>query len=172
MNKKWIFGLISVSVVCALIGMGIAGAYETKTSGSQSKETCPMGMAGCQKAVRHVVAFKFKDSASAEAIQEVNDAFANLKNEIPFILSYEAGTNVSPEKLDKGFTHCYILTFKNQEDRDAYLPHPAHKAFGQRLHPILEDVFVIDFEASACCGGGACGSGSATKCDSCPKSAK
>ena len=57
----------------------------------------------------------------------------------------EWGTNVSPEKHDKGFTHCFILSFKNEKNRDAYLVHPAHKAFGRLLGPVMEDVFVIDF---------------------------
>jgi hypothetical protein len=57
------------------------------------------------------------------------------------------GINVSPEGLDKGFTHCFILTFKSEKDRDAYLVHPDHKAFGGLVGPVLDDVFVIDFWA-------------------------
>lgn len=95
--------------------------------------------------LRHVVAFKFKDDAPQEKIDEVVKAFANLENEIPTIVDFECGTNNSPEGLNDEFTHCFILTFKTAKDRDAYLPHPAHKAFGQKLGPILDKVFVIDF---------------------------
>ena len=97
--------------------------------------------------LRHVVAFKFKDTASKEQIKEAEDSFRGLKGKIPEIASYEWGTNVSPEKHDKGFTHGFILTFKSEKDRDAYLVHPEHKKFGQLLGPILGDVFVIDFWA-------------------------
>jgi hypothetical protein len=159
MRRGWILGLVVVAAVCAIIGMGIVGASETKAgSATKSEEKTSV----CQKVVRHVVCFKFKDTASPEEVQKVCDAFANLKNEIPFILSYEAGSNVSPENLSKGFTHCYILTFKNQKDRDAYLPHPAHKAFGGNLRGLVDDVFVIDIETSpGCCG----------QCGSCAKGA-
>jgi hypothetical protein len=97
--------------------------------------------------LRHVVAFKFKETTTKEQIKEVEDAFRALKGKIPGIVSYEWGTNVSPEKHDKGFTHGFILTFKNEKDRDAYLVHAEHKKFGQLVGPVLGDVFVIDFWA-------------------------
>ncbi|HWH68740.1 MAG TPA: Dabb family protein, partial [Candidatus Sulfotelmatobacter sp.] len=95
----------------------------------------------------HVVSLKFKPSASAEDIKKVEASFRALKTKIPQIKTLEWGTNVSPEKLNKGFTHCWVLSFSNEKDRDAYLVHPEHKAFGKSLGPVLEDVFVIDFWA-------------------------
>ena len=95
----------------------------------------------------HVVSLKFKPGTDAAEIKKVENAFRDLKTKIPGIVSLEWGTNVSPEKHDKGFTHCFILTFKSEKDRDAYLPHPEHKKFGAILVPVMEDVFVIDFWA-------------------------
>ena len=95
----------------------------------------------------HVVAFKFKDSASKADIKKVEDAFRDLKGKISQIQSLEWGTNVSPEKHDKGFTHGFVLTFKTEKDRDDYLVHPDHKKFGGIVGPVLADVFVIDFWA-------------------------
>ncbi len=60
-------------------------------------------------------------------------------------MEYEWGLNNSPEGLEKGFTHCFFLTFKSEADRAIYLPHPDHKAFGSVLKPYLEDVLVIDY---------------------------
>jgi hypothetical protein len=93
----------------------------------------------------HVVSFKFKDTATKDQIKQVEDAFRDLKKKIKEIQTYEWGTNVSPEKHDKGFTHAFILTFKSDKDRDAYLVHPDHKAFGKIVGPVLADVFVVDF---------------------------
>lgn len=100
-----------------------------------------------QSQLRHVVAFKFKDGTSKEKIKEVEDAFRALKAKIPEISAYEWGTNISPEKHDKGFTHGFVLTFKSEKDRDTYLVHPDHKKFGGLVGPVLGDVFVIDFWA-------------------------
>jgi hypothetical protein len=95
----------------------------------------------------HMVAFKFKATATKAQIQQVEDAFRALPKQIKQIKTFEWGTNVSPEKHDKGFTHGFILTFKSEPDRDAYLVHPDHKAFGGLVGPVLDDVFVVDFWA-------------------------
>jgi hypothetical protein len=103
--------------------------------------------AGKSGRLLHVVSIKFKPSATPQQITEVVDAFRDLKKKVPSIQQLEWGTNVSPEKHDKGFTHGFILSFKSEADRDAYLVHPEHKAFGKRLGPLMDDVFVIDYWA-------------------------
>lgn len=100
---------------------------------------------GESKKLRHVVAFKFKADAPEAGVKKVVDAFRALPKTIKEIKAFEWGTNVSPEKHDKGFTHMFTLTFDSAADRDAYLVHPDHKAFGQTLGPVFEDVFVIDY---------------------------
>lgn len=99
------------------------------------------------KRLLHVVAFKFKPAATPAQIQEVTDAFKALPKKIKAIQSLEWGTNVSPEKHDKGFTHGWVLAFKSEKDRDDYLVHPAHKDFATLVGPVLADVFVIDYWA-------------------------
>ncbi len=100
--------------------------------------------------VKHVVVFKYKSTATPEQIEQVTTAFKALKGKIPGIVSFEYGTNNSPENLNKGFTHVYLLTFSDAAARDAYLPHPEHKKFGALLGElkILEEPFVVDFEAN------------------------
>jgi hypothetical protein len=118
---------ILTAIICAGLLMGVAASAAEK--------------------IQHVVSFKFKSTASAEDIKKVETAFADLKKKIPQIKSLEWGTNISPEKFNKGFTHCWVLSFKSAKDRDAYLVHPAHQEFGKNLGPVLDDVFVIDFVA-------------------------
>ena len=99
------------------------------------------------KALRHVVLFKFKDETSEEDVKKVEEAFMALPSKIKEIQSIEWGTNNSPEGLDQGFTHCFFLTFASEEDRAIYLPHPDHKAFGEVLGPHLDKVLVVDYWA-------------------------
>jgi hypothetical protein len=96
--------------------------------------------------LRHVVSFKFKKEASADDIQKIETAFAALKTKIPQIQSLEWGTNVSGEKLDKGFTHMWVLAFADGAALKTYLDHPEHQAFVKLLKPSLEDAFVVDFQ--------------------------
>ncbi|MFZ5970473.1 MAG: Dabb family protein [Bacteroidota bacterium] len=102
------------------------------------------------KQVKHIVVFKYKATATEAQIAEVTAAFRNLPNTIPGIVKFEYGVNNSPENLNKGFTHVYLLTFADAAARDAYLPHPEHKKFGALLGKlnILEEPFVVDFEVS------------------------
>ena len=97
--------------------------------------------------IRHVVLLKFKDEATPERRAELAAAFASLGAEIPQVRSLEWGLNASPEGLDRGFTHCFLVTFECAADRDAYLPHPAHLAFVAELQPCLADVLVVDYLA-------------------------
>jgi hypothetical protein len=98
--------------------------------------------------VKHIVVFKYKATATPGQIAEVTAAFKALKEKIPGIVSFEYGIHNSPENLNKGFTHIYLLTFENAAARDAYLPHPEHKKFGDLLGKlgVLEEPFVVDFE--------------------------
>ena len=95
--------------------------------------------------IRHVVHFKFKKEATPVQIEKVTEEFAALKKKIAEVDSLAWGPNSSSEGLDKGFTHCWIVSFKTAKDRDAYLVHPAHKAFVEILLPILDEAIVVDF---------------------------
>lgn len=113
--------------------------------------THPEAMAEAKpdQVLRHVVFFKFKESATPEQITAVEEAFAALPAKIDAIKDFEWGTNVSVEPHSKGFTHCFLVTFAGEEGRAEYLPHPAHKAFGEVVGPVLEDVCVVDYWADA-----------------------
>jgi len=95
--------------------------------------------------LRHVVLFKFKDSASDADVDAIVKAFGELPSKIPEIVEYQWGTDVSIEGKANGFTHCFLVTFSDEAGRDVYLPHPAHKAFVDLLLPSLDKVTVVDF---------------------------
>lgn len=122
----FVFSLVAV----CLFGMATAGFAADKVRSGR---------------VRHVVCFKYKKGTPAGKIAEISGAFAALEKKIPGIVAFEMGENNSPEGLNKGFSHCYIVTFKDAAAREVYLPHPEHKKFVGLLKPHLEDVFVIDF---------------------------
>jgi hypothetical protein len=97
--------------------------------------------------LRHVVMFRFKPEATPEQITSIEEAFAELSEKIDSIEDYEWGTNNSPEGLNDGFTHCFLVTFADEAGREKYLPHPDHQAFVQQLLPILDKAFVLDYWA-------------------------
>ncbi|MFT4738214.1 MAG: hypothetical protein ACI8QD_002375 [Cyclobacteriaceae bacterium] len=95
--------------------------------------------------LRHVVLFKFKEASTPAEIQKVEAAFVALPAQIKEIKDFEWGLNNSPEDLNKGFTHCFFVTFDSEKERATYLPHPAHMGFVEVLSPHLEDVLVLDY---------------------------
>jgi hypothetical protein len=101
--------------------------------------------ADASRKLYHVVSLKFKATATPEDIKKIQDAFVALKDKIDGVESLNWGTDISPEHKNKGFTHCFVLTFNSEKTRDAYLEHPQHKAFVKMLGPVLDDVIVIDF---------------------------
>ena len=96
---------------------------------------------------RHVVFFKFTDSASPEQVQGIEKAFIELAGKIDTVKGFEWGTNVSPEGLNDGFTHCFFVTFADKAGLDVYLPHAEHQVFVGKLKPLLDKVCVVDYVA-------------------------
>ena len=115
----------------------VALALALNSCGDKSKSKKSM--------LRHVVLFKYKDSSSPEDVKKVTETFASLYGKIPEVKAFEWGINNSPENLNQGFTHCYMLSFSSDEDLAAYQIHPAHKEFQQVLNPHMEKVFVVDY---------------------------
>ena len=95
--------------------------------------------------LRHVVLIRFGAGTASDTIHEVETAFVGLKDKIAGIEALEWGANCSPEGKAQGFTHCFLLTFASAAARDAYLPHPDHRAFSALLRPHVDQVLVIDY---------------------------
>lgn len=53
--------------------------------------------------------------------------------------------NVSPEKLDQGFTHCFSLGFASLEALELYQQNSDYMKFQEILKPHMLKVFVIDY---------------------------
>ncbi len=106
----------------------------------------PDGAAG--RLLRHVVLFGFAPTATQAQITEVVRRFVALRDLVPGIEGLEWGLNNSPEHLDHGLTHCFMLTFGSTEARDGYLGAPDHVAFTDVVGPLVEHVTVVDYWAT------------------------
>jgi hypothetical protein len=107
----------------------------------------PAPASAAEKVLRHVVMYKFKDDLPAAKVQEVIDAFAGLPKKVNTIIGFEHGTNVSQEGKSEGFTHAFVVTFKNEADLAAYLVHPAHDEYVKVVRDRREKVIVFDYWA-------------------------
>lgn len=125
---------------CVLAVLTVALVTNLSLPAAEKKEETKM--------LRHIVLFQFKEDVTKEQAQEVADAFAALPKKIKQIADFEWGTDVGVENLSQGLTHGFLVTFKSEQDRDAYLPHPEHQKFVTLVKPRVEKVVVFDYWAS------------------------
>lgn len=95
--------------------------------------------------VKHFGVFQFKKEITAA---QINNCFAEMHamvGKIPGLLDMIHGPYDSPEGLNDGFTHGFIMTFESPEARNRYLPHPEHERVKDIVIPCLERVIVFDF---------------------------
>jgi hypothetical protein len=83
--------------------------------------------------IRHVVLINFKPELDDTAVSLALNSVVKLKDKIDGILAVTAGANNSPENLEKGYRHGFVVDFRDAASRDAYLPHPEHVKVGKAL---------------------------------------
>ncbi len=96
--------------------------------------------------VRHYGMFQFHPEVTPLEINECFKEMTAMVGRIPGLISMEHGVYDSPEGLNDGFTHGFVMTFDSGESRDAYLPHPEHERVKLIVVPRLARVIVFDFE--------------------------
>ncbi len=97
--------------------------------------------------IKHIVLIEFKPEVSTEQIEDFFSLIKELENHIPGLLDYCGGSYFSPEGFNRGFTHGFIMTFKDSSARDEYLVHPEHKAAAETMIPLLQNSVAFDFQA-------------------------
>ena len=93
----------------------------------------------------HVVLVKFS-AAKAHRAAELLAAVEAFRKRLPGFLSLTGGPYSSPEGLNQGYTHGFVMTFADAATRDRYLSHPEHEKIKQSFLPDLEAVVAFDFE--------------------------
>ena len=97
--------------------------------------------------LRHVVMFGFKSGTSENQIAKIIQRFSKLRDVISEISAFECGENNSPEGLNKGLSHCFLLSFDSLAARDIYLTHQSHVAFADWVGNWVETATVLDYWA-------------------------
>jgi heme-degrading monooxygenase HmoA len=130
---------ILLSAVAVLAGVAMA-AVALPSKGAPERES--------EKVLRHIVMYQFKPTATKEQVQEVIDAFAGLPKKIDTIVGFEHGANVSNEGKSEGFTHVFVVTFRDEAGRETYLKHQAHDEYVKVVRDKREKVVVFDYWAT------------------------
>lgn len=99
--------------------------------------------------IRHLVFVDFTGVPPARAT-EILAGLRPVADAIPGCLSYSWGENISPEGLNKGFTHAFTIDFRDEGARDAYLHAKSHQDYAKTvIFPALprgaDSVAVLDY---------------------------
>ena len=137
--------LCVAAVAILLSGCISVNKTERITQEKPTTASTPQRVKKPARVLRHVVLFKFKDGTTNQQIKDTENGMSALPGKVDAIYDYEWGTNVSPENLSEGFTHCFVITFLSEADRATYLPHPAHMEFGKIFGRYVDKVLVIDY---------------------------
>ncbi|KAK4452537.1 hypothetical protein QBC34DRAFT_26714 [Podospora aff. communis PSN243] len=107
--------------------------------------------------VTHVVLFQFKPDLPVAEVRAACSRFLALKEacihptrQEAYVLSLRGGKDHSPEGLQNGMTHGFVVEFASVEDRDYYVnKDPAHLAFVKSIEALVDKATVVDFNDGA-----------------------
>lgn len=94
--------------------------------------------------IDHVVLLRIPASADPEEVAALRRALEALPGRIDGVEAVRWGPSTSPEGLEHGYTHGFVMALRDDAARERYLPHPEHVAVAERIRALADDVLVFD----------------------------
>jgi hypothetical protein len=92
--------------------------------------------------LRHVVLFEFTPGISDDQLNAVENAFRAMPAQIGEIHALEWGVAVNEPKP---YSHCLLVTFRDEAGLRVYDEHPLHKAAGAEFGHLVSAAAVLDY---------------------------
>ncbi|MBT8456450.1 MAG: Dabb family protein [Rhodobacteraceae bacterium] len=83
--------------------------------------------------IRHIVLVRFRVDITEDVIESIFGGLTALQTKLPGILGVTAGRSESPEQMERGYMHGFVIDFENWQALDRYARDPDHKALGAQL---------------------------------------
>ena len=96
--------------------------------------------------IKHIVLLKFNPATTESQIVGFFKELDGLTHKIPGLNNFIGGRYSSPEGLNQGYTHGFIMSFRDAAARDGYLPHPEHERVKSGIVPHVDQIVAFDFE--------------------------
>ncbi len=133
---------LSSTIILTIV---LSYACNFKASDSIAKKEVPSSNVSSEAHIQRIVCFRFKPNVSEEAKRHHMQGFALLKDSIPYILSYHAGTTVKGDlEARPEYDVMHYCTYRNEEEIKLYAIHPVHLRFIEENKNIWEKVLVIN----------------------------
>jgi hypothetical protein len=83
--------------------------------------------------IRHIVLIRFQPTITDAHIAALFAELDQIKGKIPGLLEITSGKSESPEQMERGFMHGFVVDFSDWTALQAYQDHPDHKRLGAGL---------------------------------------
>lgn len=100
--------------------------------------------------IRHIVLTKFKPQTSEDTIAQIYEGLAAVTEKLPGAQGFTGGRSNSPEQIERGYMHGFVVDFDSWDALQRYADNPEHQALGGQLveHAVggIDGVLVLDLE--------------------------
>jgi hypothetical protein len=83
--------------------------------------------------IRHIVLIRFQAVVTEARIAELFAELHQIRDKIPGTLAITSGKSESPEQIERGYMHGFVVDFADWAALQAYQVHPDHKRLGAGL---------------------------------------
>lgn len=83
--------------------------------------------------IRHIVLLRFRSAVSEDQIADLFTELHQIDSKVPGLLAITSGKSESPEQMERGYMHGFVVDFADWAALQAYQDHPDHKALGAGL---------------------------------------
>lgn len=100
--------------------------------------------------IRHIVLIRFRDDTAQTTMDAIFADLHRIQTVLPGILSITSGQSKSPEAMERGHMHGFVVDFTDWGALAAYQDHADHKRLGASLvahaQGGIEGILVFDLE--------------------------
>ena len=83
--------------------------------------------------IRHIVLIRFLPTQSDGQIADLFAELHAINGKITGLLAITAGKSESPEQMERGYMHGFVVDFSDWAALQAYQDHPEHQVLGAKL---------------------------------------
>ncbi len=88
--------------------------------------------------IRHIVLIRFRRDVAEEAIAAIFADLNQIRQQLPGMLSMTSGRSESPEHIERGYMHGFVVDFADWPSLAAYQQHAEHRRIGEALVALAE----------------------------------
>ncbi len=100
--------------------------------------------------IRHIVLTKFRPDVTEETVETIYTGLADLSETLPGASGFTGGRSESPEQIERGYMHGFVIDFDDWTALETYQNNEAHKALGAQLVENavggIDGILVLDLE--------------------------